>query len=310
MSCAAASDFALFCCPKCHEALRASASVLECSGCGRSYPVPEGIPSFVGEDAFYEGRWSETDWSAGSLRNYMVKKERFFVRELNGRRGSVLDLGCGGGWKLYARVGPAVGVDLSLGSLQQASRVYARVCRSQLVELPFRDQSFDYVVSCDVLGHVPRGEKDAVWREIYRVLKRGGRTLHYVEVDGDDPLMRFAKRYPDLYNRYLLEPEGHIGLESAQDIMSRFRRLGFRPVREVASYRGATYVGRIVQYFDNEYRDKSAVIFGLVAICKAFTVAKPVEALANLGMSLFIEIGDRVLPSSWSGGTMVCYEKT
>ncbi|MBI2953596.1 MAG: methyltransferase domain-containing protein [Chloroflexi bacterium] len=282
---------------------------LICSDCGKAYPLVDGIPCFGDSDTFYEGRWAQPDSSAGSLRNRLVKKERFFVNGLRGRRGRILDLGCGGGWRLFATVGHSVGIDISLASLQSARRLYDQVAQARLTAFPFADESFDFVVSSDVLGHIPLTEKDATLSEIYRVLKPGGLTWHYVEADGDDPLMRFAKGYPELYTRHIVEPEGHIGLEPAGSAAARFERAGFRIAGQVPCYRGLTYVGRFVQYFDNGFKERSLFIRLLVLSCKLATIAGPIELAANLGMSFLIELGDRILPERWAGGLLICCEK-
>jgi SAM-dependent methyltransferase len=261
-----------------------------------------------GDAAFYEGKWVKPDYSAGSPRNYLIKKERFFVRQLKGRRGRVLDLGCGGGWRLYKKVGPVVGVDLSLRSLAAARQVYDEVVSASLGALPFASGSFDFVVSTDVLGHVRREDKNDVLAEIRRVLRPGGRTMHYIEAEGHDPLMRWARRRPDLYERHIVAPEGHIGLESATAILRRFRAAGFRPVREYAAYRGLMYVGRVVQQFDNEYATLSPGVRAIVALCRTLGRFAPAEMGANLLVTAAMEVGDRLLPLDWAGGVMVCYE--
>lgn len=257
---------------------------------------------------FYEGRWAEPDLSAGSLRNYLVKKERFFIQELKGRSGRVLDLGCGGGWRFYTRVGPVVGVDVSRASLRAARNLYHDVVQASLDCLPFASGSFDFVISSDVLGHVRVEDKDAVLAEVRRVLRPGGRTLHYVEAAGQDPLMRWARRWPELYERHMVAPEGHIGMETASATLARFRRAGFRPVRELAAYRGLMYVGRIVQQFDNEYAGKSPAVRLSVTLARALQKAAPLEMAANLVVSGAMELADRWLPVDWAGGVMVCYE--
>ncbi|MHB1134656.1 MAG: class I SAM-dependent methyltransferase [Chloroflexota bacterium] len=261
------------------------------------------------ERDFYEGRWVRPDLSAGSLRNYLVKKERFFLRQLRGRQGRLLDLGCGGGWRFFSTLGPAVGVDLSRASLRAARAIYTAGAQADLTALPFATASFDYVVSADVLGHVPLAQKDAVLAEIRRVLRPGGRTLHYVEAAGQDPLMRWARRRPDLYQRYVVAPEGHVGMETARDTFARFRQAGFRPLAELGAYRGLMYVGRVVQLFDNEYAAASAPLRALVAVCRALSAAAPLELAANLAVSAALEAGDRLLPLDWAGGVMVCYER-
>lgn len=298
-----------FVCPACRHGLQQAGNVWECSQCRASYPVIDGVLSFCPGDDFYEGKWVDSDLSTGSLRNWLVKKERFFVTMLRGKRGSVLDLGCGGGWRLYTTIGPVVGLDLSVSSLQRAASLYTAVARADLGALPFAEDSFDFVVSSDVIGHVRREQKDAVLGEIYRVLKRGGLTLHYIETEGDDPLMRFARQHPDLYQRYIIEPDGHVGLESPGETVRRFRSLGFRPISELAAYRGLTYVGRVIQYFDNDYSRLSRGVGMMVSLCKALRRSSALEAAANVVISGLMEGGDRLFPSEWAGGVLVCYQK-
>jgi SAM-dependent methyltransferase len=294
-------------CPSCHDLLPAGDSDLRCPKCGRAYPVVGGVPTFAAADEFYEGKWAAPDLSRGSPRNWLVKKQRFFLRRLAGRQGRLLDLGCGGGWAVFARAGETAGVDLSISSLQGARKLYDTVAAAELGALPFPDASFDYVVSSDVLGHVPLPGKDQVWKEMRRVLKPGGRTLHYIEADGSDPLMRFAKSDPALYRRHVVEPEGHVGMESARATFGRFRRLGFRPVVERGVYRMFLYLERVVQYFDNAYKLRSRLIRLLVAIARLARRRAALENLGNLAITALIELGDRLLPLSWSNGVLVEY---
>jgi len=259
--------------------------------------------------AFYEGRWVETDRSAGSLRNCVIKKQRFFLRQLRGAEGRVLDLGCGGGWRYLTRLGAVVGLDLSHASLRHAGQVYPLAVQGAAARLPFPDASFDLVVSQDLLGHVPMRHKERLMSEMYRVLRVGGRTVHYVETMSQDPLSRFARRYPDLHRRYFVAPEGHVGVESPTATFARFRQAGFVPVREVAVYKGAIYAERFVRYFDNEYRAKSWLVRSLVALLRPIVRVKPLALAADLAVTLFFELFDPVLPEDWAGGALVCYTK-
>ncbi|MBI2865563.1 MAG: methyltransferase domain-containing protein [Chloroflexi bacterium] len=299
----------IFVCPSCRGKLIDEVENLLCEDCLERFPLVDGIPVFCEMDSFYEGKWTEPDESAGSLRNWLVKKQRFFVRRLSVKEGRLLDLGCGGGWRLFAASPMAVGIDVSRSSLAAARSIYHRVAAADLGQLPFPDETFALVVSSDVLGHVPLQAKDRVLAEMYRVLARGGRTLHYVEADGQDPVNRFGRRYPDLYEKYITGPEGHIGLETAGETAARFRRHGFVPAREIPCYRGLLYVNRVVQYFDNEYRQKSRLLSASVAVCGTLTRSKAIENLANVAVTLAMEVGDRILPSGWAGGMLVEYRK-
>src|SRR5438105_224584 len=97
---------------------------------------------------------------------------------------SVLDLGCGAGMlSLLKRKGVTLtGVDLSPAcSLAARRNGYDFTMTTQLSHLPFADQTFDYVVSLDVIGHIGFEEKDAVLSEVIRVLRPDGLTMHGIE---------------------------------------------------------------------------------------------------------------------------------
>lgn len=276
-------------------------------GADDHHPEDAGRPNPARE--FHEERWAKTDFSNGSLRNWLVKKERFFLRRLAGKRGRVLDLGCGGGWRFFAGAGAVVGLDLSHAAAKAAGAVYDFALMARLAQLPFAAESFDLVVSMDVLGHIPLEEKEAVLKEISRVLKPGGRTLHYIEAQAADPLTRLAQRYPGLYRKYIVEPEGHIGVETPGETMRRFRRQGFRPIKEQPCYKLLLYPSRAVQYFDNEYSQTAPPLRAIVGAAKLLTRFRPVELATNVAVSVLIELGDLLLPNHWAGGVLVEYEK-
>src|SRR3712207_4283996 len=150
----------------------------------------------------------------------------------NVRAGShVLDLGCGAGvLALLKRKGVTLtGVDLSEECALAARRNgYDLTCAARLTDLPLADNSFDYVVSLDVLGHVEFGEKDAVLAEVARVLRPGGVTLHGIECTD----RRAQKSYEEMSGeelRRFVAVDGHVGLEEEQEHAARFRRF-FREV--------------------------------------------------------------------------------
>jgi cyclopropane fatty-acyl-phospholipid synthase-like methyltransferase len=145
----------------------------------------------------------------------------------NVRRGaSVLDLGCGAGMlALLKRKGvTVVGVDLSDECIAAAKRNgYDETHRAELTALPFADHSFDYVVSLDVLGHIPFEQKDAVLAEIRRVLRCDGVTMHGIECTD-----RAGRRSYDEMNaselRRFISIDGHVGLEEEEEHAERFGR--------------------------------------------------------------------------------------
>ncbi len=259
---------------------------------------------------FYEGRWAEPDRSCGTIRNWLVKKERFLLQRLPKTGDArVLDLGCGGGWAVFARAGHTIGVDMSPQSLHGAASIYHGVAACDLTHLPWRDGSFDLVVSSDVLGHVPLEGKQRAIEEIFRVVKPGGRTLHYIEAEGTDPLTRFAKADVELYRRRIIGPEGHEGIETPSATCARFRRAGFRPVTERPVYRLLMYPPRVVQLYDNEYAERSRALGVCVALSKLATALPPLTLVSSLAAAAVLEVTDRLLPSDWGNGVLVEYVK-
>jgi SAM-dependent methyltransferase len=139
---------------------------------------------------------------------------------------TLLDLGCGAGLlALLKRKGIALtGVDLSDECVAAARRNgYDETIRGTLNALPFGDASFDYVVSLDVLGHIPAEEKDAVLAEIKRVLRPDGVTLHGIECTDATARRSYAEMEPDELRRFVAI-DGHVGLEEEHEHAARFRR--------------------------------------------------------------------------------------
>jgi ubiquinone/menaquinone biosynthesis C-methylase UbiE len=258
---------------------------------------------------FYEAKWVKTNASVRSLRNLLVKKERFFVRTLGGKRGTLLDLGCGGGWSFFRQFDLSIGLDVSLTSLYNAQTVYTDATLGSVTRIPLADNSCDVVVSLDVLGHIPFGYKDDLLAEIYRVLKPGGATVHYIETLSNDPLSRFSRSYPELHEAHFVAPEGHIGVESPSDTFARFRQAGFVPVHEVPVYKGFIYLDRFMQYFDNEFREKSQVIRAMTTMFRPLVQSKYITLAINLLITLCFEVCDPLLPNTWAGGALVYYKK-
>src|ERR1700691_5448414 len=101
-------------------------------------------------------------------------------------RGGVVGLGCGGGLDVFLAakmVGPegrAIGIDMTKAMIERAranavSGEYTNVefYQSTIDQIPLPDSSVDCVISNCVLNLAP--DKPAVFREIARILKPGGR---------------------------------------------------------------------------------------------------------------------------------------
>ncbi|HHL39842.1 MAG TPA: class I SAM-dependent methyltransferase [Deltaproteobacteria bacterium] len=138
------------------------------------------------------------------------KRERWIAGKVEGP-GVLLDVGCGhGGLTALKKKGvDLIGLDLSFENCATArGRGYDLCIKGSAVELPLRDSSVDYLVSLDVLGHIPAELKGRMIDEFHRVLRPGGLCLHLIETDRFVP----SEMDPADYMRMVVV-DGHVGIE-------------------------------------------------------------------------------------------------
>lgn len=320
-------------CPECKTKLLESTKNegYNCTSCRSSYPIVKGIPSFLGEvDNFYEGKFAATQKSfdflpikilvsvyhaisiSSSRQRFIKKAFKKILTNLNKSNSiCILDLGCGGGREGLTRFGEVTGIDISFSSLQQAQKVYGSVVHANIGKMPFPDEYFDIVFSTDVMGHVPLEEKDRVLSEIFRVTRKEGFSIHSFECDSESLFYKWAKKYPDLHQKYFVEMYGHVGLECSKEAFKRFRKAGFAPVLEITDptkgyLRG---VQSYVVFFDNELKNHSRIIKSLVGICKLLSTSKIIRIISNFIIGFFTPLASLITPKSHRDSGKVIYKK-
>ena len=88
--------------------------------------------------------------------------------------GRVLDSGCGSSL-IVQSLNNAIGLDSNLGKLRFIRRHGMPLVNASAFALPFKDSSFDCVISSQVIEHLPADE--SLFAEMRRVLRVGGTLI-------------------------------------------------------------------------------------------------------------------------------------
>ncbi len=133
----------------------------------------------------------------------------------------ILELGCGTGLilkELAPVAKSAKGIDISPGMLEQAKARGLDVCVGSATELPFADQSFDFVYSFKVLAHIEDIKK--VMSEVSRVLRPNGvAALEFYNKNSIRTLIKHIKS-PHAVSESTNDEEVYTRYDSIDDVKS------------------------------------------------------------------------------------------
>jgi SAM-dependent methyltransferase len=173
-------------CLRCKGELGLHDNGIQCRSCATIFPITNGVLRFVESQGYAEnfgfewGKYARTqlDSEVSNIsERQFIESTGFSPQELKGKW--ILDIGCGMGRfaEVASRWGAnVVGIDLSLAADVAARNLRARdnvwICQASVLNLPFREQSFDYIYSIGVLHHTPDCEQS--FKLLPKLLKPGG----------------------------------------------------------------------------------------------------------------------------------------
>jgi SAM-dependent methyltransferase len=231
-------------------------AVIDCVPCGFAHfwprPSPEALAHYYAE-SFYETH-SPPDWAEKEEAEepywQIEHRDRIdaFTELLERRSGSLLDLGCGGGWLLrYAAASgwQVQGVEPSR-SMWERARHRAPVILGTFPHVDLKGRRFDVVNLKLVMEHVP--DPAALLLEVRRVLGPGG--LVCVEVPNDFNRLQAAVRQCYDKPAWWVSYPAHLNYFTFESLERLMVRTGFEPLRREATYpmewfllQGLDYIG-------------------------------------------------------------------
>ncbi|HEX8918142.1 MAG TPA: methyltransferase domain-containing protein [Chloroflexota bacterium] len=285
-------------CPACKSPLQGSADHLDCAGCGKQYPLRDGVPVFFKGEEFYEDYAAEhipyvtnPPGLKGAILKvlpyYSWREWKFFRRHLRAGE-SVLDLGCGRGKEWFsAGASYIAGVDPCWSALSDCARHYDQVAQADMARLPFPDAAFDSVVTSHVLGHIPLESKDDALREVARVLKPGGKFINLIETDSQHEFVRYGKQDSGLYHLNFVETDGHVGLELPSAVLSRLQSHGFDIASLQKMESGIIHLRFYSKYLGKGYPERDPRIKRRIALWDRVQHNPLLLQLYEIGMGIY-----------------------
>ena len=138
---------------------------------------------------------AEDYYSHRNLSKFNSELEKF--ASLLPENAMVLDLGCGAGIptaKFLTEKGIKVtGIDLSekMLSLARENVPNADFIKMDMNELKFNEETFDGIISVYALFHIPREKHLAIFKNTFKILKKGGMLMINIGIHESEGTSRF-----------------------------------------------------------------------------------------------------------------------
>ena len=151
--------------------------------------------------------------------------------------GSVLDIGCGTGdqvCRVKSLDYQVTGLEPApqMRSLAQVKNPGVKIIDGSILQLPFEDQSFDFVFALEVLRYFHLPDVHKAYEELFRVLKPGGAVfftmVNRYALDGYNIFYYLKKVALNLAGK---RPSAHCEFVTPSQVMSDLESLGGRDIQ-------------------------------------------------------------------------------
>ncbi len=291
-------------CPNCKAQLQLQAASYKCLVCKHDYLLDHGVVVFTEVDNFYEGRYlpetlkfdpdEKNIWGQFSL--YFIGMHYFwFIRKYVTLRSKVLDMASGAGMKFLATRFLTAGLEVSSSAAKKMSEVYSLSLQCNAKKVPLPDGIFDAVVSRFFFEHVPAGEKLELLQECWRLLKPGGWLIVLQDCESNNPLWRWARRDPALFDRNFIQRDGHFGLIYPSQNLALFEQAGFKVVQKYGANKTCLVTPSMFGWMQ-DYRQKGPIanlLLGLAGLTNRYRLLNLVYSVV---MTAWDDLVEKFLP--------------
>jgi len=225
-------------CPSDKTSLVTTEDSLKCPNCGNVFKIKNKVIKFLEDDnLFYEGRYKNKI-------KYLPKRESFIwllpiwmlsnnyvwnVRKQMPEGSTIIELGCAGGVEYFGKRYNMIGMDLSYSSLADLTDSYNLCIQADAMgTIPLPDSSVDAVISSYFWEHITKENKLKMLKELYRVLKPGGKIIFLYDVETKNKLLKKLKvKNSSLYEKLFLEGDSHVGYHTPEENEKIFAKSKF-----------------------------------------------------------------------------------
>ena len=155
---------------------------------------------------YFDSEFADKYEKSGAYRRIQKKMTERILELMEINKGLILDIGCGTGFsaEIAENHGEVIGIDKSLEMLKIAKNKGYKVLYADMLHLPFKENSFDFILSVSTVQWLKdREEYKKFSKELFFVLKNQGRAGIQFYMN-DENTGNFARSFKKLFSRNLV----------------------------------------------------------------------------------------------------------